>query len=149
MKRHLRLRQLFETKRFNKDSWAIILPVSSGDVVALICEISLLLFDRSEQVSLLFESGQKLIVSKTDGDSRVSGSDADAGPLCMSRRDLESLFCFLLTWYRDGIAEVNHIDIELRADASVGQDCTIVIQSEVSQPPLPGNEAARIVRQMP
>lgn len=149
MKRNLRLQQPFLTHRFDVRSWAVELPITTSDVAPLVCEISLLLFGRSDQLSLLFDKGRKLIVSLVEDSSRIAGSKEGTMSLRLTRRDLEFIICFLLTWYRDGLAETNHIDIDLIGSSSIGEDCTLVLQAENSQPPLPGNEAERIIRKIP
>ena len=149
MKRHLRLRHPFTTQRFDARSWAIELPIAASDVIPLVCEVSLLLLGRSDQLSLLYDNRHKLVVSLCDSLSRVTGSDENPATLSLSRSDLEFVNCFLLTWYRDGVAETNHVDIELAGSSSVGEDCTLVIQAENSRPPLPGDETERILREMP
>ncbi|MCG8648300.1 MAG: hypothetical protein MI861_00620 [Pirellulales bacterium] len=149
MKRHLQLRQSITTQRFNARSWAIEMPVAASDVVPLVCEISLLLCDRSDQLSLLFDKGKKLMVSVAETSLAISGAVNDPLSLSLRRSDAEFLLCFLLTWYRDGVAEANHVDIELVGNQSVGEDCTLVVQAENSRPPIPGDEAERILRKMP
>ena len=148
MRRHLQLRQSFSTRRFDTGAWAIELPIAASEVVPLVCEITLLLYGRSDQLSLLFDRGRKLVVSVCEGKSVVEGSDNSPSSLSLNRSDAEFLLCFLLTWYRDGVAEVNHIDVELVASQSAGKDCTLVVKAETSQPPLPGDEAERILREM-
>jgi len=111
--------------------------------------MSLLLFGRSDQLSLLFDIGNKLIVSVVDSSSEIAGSDETPMSLRLGRRDVEFMMSFLLTWYRDGVAETNHIDIELVGSPLAGEDCTLVIQAENSRPPLSGDEAERLLRDMP
>lgn len=148
MRRHIQLRHAFETCRFDARSWAIELPLVGSEVANLICEITLLLFGRSNQLSLLFAEEKKLLLTVSNGNSTVGGSDSSPSSVSLSRNDLEFVLCYLLTWYRDGTAEVNHIDVELEGIESVGPDCTLVVKAEQSQPPLPGKEAERILRDM-
>lgn len=148
MKRHILLRQSFSTRRFNVQAWAIELPVAASDVIPLVCEISLLLYGRSEQLSLLFDRGRKLVLSVREGESNVTGLDDNPSSLSLNRSDAEFVLSFLLTWYRDGIAEANHVDVELVGSQAAGKDCTLVIMAEKSQPPLSGGEAERILREM-
>ena len=148
MRRHIQLRQSFSTRRFDVGAWAIELPIAASDVVPLVCEITLLLYGRSDQLSLLFDRGRKLVISVCEGKSAVTGSDDNPSSLSLNRSDAEFFLCFLLTWYRDRVAEANHIDVELVGSQSAGKDCTLVIKAEESQPPLSGDEAERILREM-
>lgn len=146
MKRSIRLRHSFSTRRFDVRAWAIDLPIAASDVVPLVCEIAMLLYGRSDQLSLLFDRGRKLVVSI--GESAVIGSNDSVSSVSLARNEVEFILGFLLTWYRDGVAEANHIDVELVGSQSAGRDCTLVITAEESQPPLSGDEAGRILREM-
>ena len=148
MRRHIQLRQSFETCRFDTRSWAIELPIIGSDVAILICEITLLLFGRAKQLSLLFVDEKKLLLTVSNGSSIVDGSNSGPSSLSLSRNDLEFVLCYLLTWYRDGTAEVNHIDVELIGSESIGPDCTLIVKAEQSQPPMPGAEVERMLREM-
>ena len=148
MRRHLQLRNSFETQRFDERSWAVELAIVNSEVSSIICELTLLLYGRSDQLSLLFESKKKIVVSVAQSESAIIGSDDRFSSLSLNRNDAEFLLCFLLTWYRDGVAEVNHIDIELIGSQSDGKDCTLVVKAENSQAPLPGDEAERILREL-
>ncbi|MGL4460997.1 MAG: hypothetical protein ACRDD1_19610 [Planctomycetia bacterium] len=145
MRRHLQLRQAISTIRFDSRSWAIELPVASSEVQVLVCEISLLLFARTKQLAFLFGKKQGLSLALSEGGSTVSGSE-DNALVALSRNALESVLCYLLAWYRDGVAEVTHVDIEVVGSESAGVDCTLVIKADQFQPFLPGDEAERILR---
>lgn len=148
MRRHLQLRQSFETCRFDSESWAIELPIASSEVPILICEITLLLFGRAAQLSLLFPLQKKVLLTVSAGSSTVDGTDVQPISLNLSRIHLEFVLGYLCTWYRDGVAEVNHIDVELKGSEGAGSDCTLVVKADQSQPPLSGEEAERILREM-
>lgn len=148
MKRHIHLRRCFATRRFSAETWAIQLPIAAADVVMLACEISLLLHGRSDQLSILVDRGKKLVLSVHDAESTVTGADGSPSAVRLSRNDTEVVLCYLLDWYRDGFAETKHIDIDLIGDKSMGQDCTLVLEAENPRPPIPGEEAERIIRKM-
>lgn len=148
MKRHLQLRHPFVTQRFDANSWAIRVQIESTAVAPLCCELMMLLFEKAEKLSLLFGHNHKLILAVTSEMSHATGDNEKAIPINLSRIDFEFLLGFLLSWYRDGIAEVNHVDIELRSDNASGNDCTLVIEAEISRPPMPSEEVERILKNM-
>ena len=148
MKRHLQLRRCFSTQRFDARSWAIRVQIESTEVAQLCCELMLLLFEKAEKLSLLFEQNHKLTLAVTSEQSRTTGGNQNTIPVNLSRRDLELLLGFLLTWYRDGVAEVSHIDIELISDNASGKDCTLVVEANSSRPPLPAEEVERMLKNM-
>lgn len=148
MRRHLQLRQAFETLRFDPENWAIELPIVGSEVPILICEITLLLFGRATQLSLLFPGQKKVLLTLSDGSSTVDGNDLQPLSLNLSRNDLEFVLGYLSTWYRDGTAEVNHIDVELKERRDAESDCTLIFKADQSRPHLSGEDAERILREM-
>jgi hypothetical protein len=151
MKRHVRIQQPFTTHRFDVRSWAIELPIAASDVVAIICELSLLLFGRSEQLSVLCGNERKLVISLGNRVSQMPQSVEESAAIAfsLSRNDLEVVTCYLLTWYRDGAAETKHIDIPILSNRAAGEDCTLVIHAAISRAPMTGDDAERMLRHLP
>lgn len=148
MKRHLSWRQAIETKQYNRDEWSIHLSVDSGDVSILCCELSLLLFEKAKSLSLTTESGQKVVLRVATEHSRVVAPNARSFSIELNPQDLENTVSYLLSWYRDGIAEVSHIDIDLAAESDWGANCTVVVQADQSKPPLSQEETTRLLRDL-
>ena len=148
MRRHVQLRQSIETFRFDPRSWAIELPIVGSEVPLLICETTLLLFGRATQLTLLFPDQKKVLLTVSNERSIVEGTVEQPTTIKLSRNDLEFVLAYLITWYRDGAAAVNHIDIDLMGTEAIGTDCTLVVKADQSQPPLTGEEAERILREM-
>lgn len=149
MKRHLQLRYTFNVQRYSTDAWSIGLPIATLEVAPLCCELSLLLLEKVEAISLLFTNGSKLVISITTENSRVTNFETKTISIALCRRDLEMVLCFLLIWYRDSVAEVNHLDIDLVSTTSFGPDCTLIVEAEESRLPLTADEAMKILKEMP
>ena len=146
MNRRLELRQSIETCRFDVINWAVELTVGSSEVTSLICELALLIFGKSRQLTLSSASIDTVVaVSKEK--SSVGVCDASRLLVSMSRNDLEFIVCYLLAWYRDGCAEVDHIDLELSGTEDCGRKCTMVVRAEVSRYPMNGEEAEWMLRE--
>ena len=87
-----------------------------------------------------------------DVDSRLTASDGSIGVwsppkarLTLSRNDLESCVAFALKYYRDGVGEVDHFDLEVR-DAPGGMSVmsvTFVVPG--AKPPLSPEEMQRLL----
>ena len=147
MNRRLELRQSLETCRFDAINWAVELTVRSSEVTSLICELTLLIFGKSNQLTLSSASSDTVLaVSKEK--SSVEVCDTRRFLVSMSRNDLEFIVCYLLAWYRDGFAEVDHIDLELSGTEDCGRNCTLVVRAEASRYPMDGEEAQRMLREL-
>ena len=147
MNRRLELRQSLETCRFDATNWAAELTVRSSEVTSLICELTLLIFGKSNQLTLSSASSDTVLaVSKEK--SSVEVRDTRRFLMSMSRNDLEFIVSYLLAWYRDGFAEVDHIDLELSGAVDCGTNCTLVVRAEVSRYPMNGEEAQRMLREL-
>lgn len=146
MKRHLQLRQSFIADRYDQRSWAIRVPIETAEVPSLCCELVLLLYGKADRLVLKGVHSQKLALTCGGDQSSATGQNPLSIPVNLSRRDLEFLLGFLVTWYRDGMAEVNHVDIQLQGDDVAGEDCMLVVEALSSQPPLTANEIEKLLR---
>jgi hypothetical protein len=106
----------------------------------------LLIFGKSNQLTLSSASSDAVLaVSKEK--SSVEVHDNRRFLMSMSRNDLDFIVCYLLAWYRDGFAEVDHIDLELIGTEDRGRNCTLVVRAEASRYPMNGEEAQRMLRE--
>lgn len=147
MNRRLELRQSLETCRFDATNWAAELTVRSSEVTSLICELTLLIFGKSNQLTLSSASSDTVLAVSKEYSS-VEVRDTRRFLVSMSRNDLEFIVSYLLAWYRDGFAEVNHIDLELSGAEDCGRNCTLVVRAEASRYPMNGEEAQRMLREL-
>ena len=129
MNRGFKLTGSFEIQRYSDRSWSITLPISSVDVTQLCCELSLLLYEEIERLSLLLEDGSKMLLSVSSDMSKVLELDTDQLSIQMDYRDLCYMHVYLLRWYRDSRAEVDHVDIQLDGTSRFGEDCMFVVSS--------------------
>jgi hypothetical protein len=67
---------------------------------------------------------------------------AEQTRIVLTRSDLDYVIHFFLKYYRDGLAEVDHIDLEVLCD-SEGQDSCITLKVSEFMPPLDSDEAER------
>ena len=147
MNRRLELRQSLEICRFDATNWAVELKVRSLEVTSLICELTLLIFGRSHQLTLSFAGSDTIVLGVTAEKSSVEVCGIRRLLVSMNRNDLEFIMCYLITWYRDGFAEVDHIDLELSGTEDCGSDCTLVVKAESWQHIMTGEEAERMLRE--
>ena len=68
----------------------------------------------------------------------------------LSVRDCEAWLAFLLRYCRDGVAVVDHLDLEIaerqhRRAAGVGSKLCVTLQFEAARPPVPSDEARKLL----
>jgi hypothetical protein len=85
---------------------------------------------------------QLLSEPKTGGTVRVSFRP-DLNRVAMTRNNLEYVQHFFLKYYRDGVAEVDHLDLQA-IDAETGdKEVYVTFRAPESKPPVTPEEARR------
>jgi len=114
----------------------------------LVAQLRLL---REELVDkIVWGSGQGTRIRVSfDGSTKLSrgevhNSAIDAS-ICLSKTDLEFAESYSLKYFRDSMAEVNHIDIPLYGSDRGLEVGTLVIKADQSSTPLSPGEAGRIL----
>lgn len=74
------------------------------------------------------------------GTNVVLITDRNSVQLQLSQMTLDYLIHYFLKYYRDGIAEVDHIDIEAEME---GEDAYITFTADAARPPVDASEARR------
>ena len=123
----------------------VVVQVDRLSVGAFALEVSLLLRSMSDE--LLFPcEGDVVIVSlcKDQGLSTMA-QGASQFEVRLLPRDLEFMESYLLKYYRDGRAEVDHIDIDLYAPYSGVEVGTLILRAGDSAPGMTAEEAMRIL----
>lgn len=88
------------------------------------------------------EAQIQLFVAETEARATAALS-GDSLRLGLSRRELEWWIAFFLRYYRDGVAEVDHIDLEASRVDNEAEDVDVVLRVEKFSPPVRGDEARR------
>ena len=65
--------------------------------------------------------------------------------LTLTERDIDCWLTFFLRYCRDGVAEVDHLDLEAESISDDGTQLSIILAVENSQPSIPGDEARRLL----
>ncbi len=111
----------------------------------VVAEILLLLEGLVMELSLRHpQQHPRVRISVGETSARASATVSDDGlHVGVSRTELESWMSFFLRYYRDGVAEVDHLDLE--AHASDGEAKTVYVLLRVGKfgQPLSGDEARR------
>jgi hypothetical protein len=126
----------------------VVIEVAQAEVGALALELTLLLMELTESISISFPEGHVVLMSLQDESeemakrTEVTKINEKRIRFELSRTQAGYLRATLLRAYRDDVAEVNHIHIEgAHLDASF--DLTIFFQT--SRPPMSTLEIERLM----
>jgi hypothetical protein len=119
--------------------------------MAQVClALALLSYDLVSQVVFGCDDRHFLII---EVDGQLSASDGSIGAwsppkarLTLSRNELESWVCFALKYYRDGIGEVDHVDLDVRVAPRGASIMSVTFVVPNAKPPLSPEETERLLR---
>lgn len=146
MKRHVELKNPLLTTCYSDGSSSVGVTIDAVSVQRLCCELMLLLYEKSLQLTLRCGTKSRLVLTVGGANGSIKKSADDLFCVEFSSSQTECLLAFLLNWYRDTIAEVPHLDIELLGDKLLGRDCTLVVKAEESRAPLSPEEVQRLLK---
>ncbi|MGH2768661.1 MAG: hypothetical protein ACRDIF_06880 [Actinomycetota bacterium] len=147
MRRRIELRSPFKVTVYDyRTSWLEV-DVDREELVELLLELTLLLYERSERLRMASRSTSNKVVL-TARFNAIPGrdlSEVSAGfqSIALMRNDLEFFVAFLLEYYRDGFAPVDHIDIDLRGEDD--SDLGLIVTVTDVGPPMRSGETHRIL----
>lgn len=146
MTRTLKIGNAVEHHLYEDGTRGTIFKVDGHLLSAVLIELFLLRESLVERVVLVGEPGTTVSLTAKQGSATSTGSYGRASAeLFLSLRDLELLNSFLLKYYRDGVAEVGHIDIGLFRPGSNIEEGTLVVQAAEAKPGMSSDEARRIL----
>lgn len=119
------------------------LVVEATALQSLIVELLLILRGLADVLRLATDGVEFLIrQSPRDfGEGSISGQHVD---VAMSARQLDAVIEFLLVYFRDGMASVPHLDVEVDATDRAGA-ITFVVEAMLAVPPISGDDARRLL----
>jgi hypothetical protein len=128
------------------DQERLVIVTFSDKAVAQLCLGLSMLWHRLVESVSLQGSGVTLGVGRadSDGDARamVTWKNRRAS-LRLSAKELEYWLCFFLRGVRDGMAEVDHIDVEADSSSSAELPGFFVLKVPNAAPPVSAEEARR------
>lgn len=132
-------------KRYNEESWSLEIEIRPDDVVPLLMEIALIEYDLANLVTIQSKKSSKYVVlSAADNQSQVQYRNGRFH-VALSSNDMGLLAAYILQYYRDHCASVDHIDIELEHDGCLGKDAVLVIRATYFAKTMSANEAKRLL----
>jgi hypothetical protein len=139
-----------EIQRYTEQAWSVDLLIGLADLTTFVLELRLLIDELSDSLSLLSERLSSRVAISVDHAAEATVCQAE-GKNCqvrLSARDAGFLCGFLMKYYRDGMAPVGHVDIDMASDSILGGDATLFVMVEDSLPPMPVNDARRLLKDM-
>lgn len=116
------------------------IPVERSDLESLLLNLSLLSYNLIERL-VLSSSCDSVVIRRASTAKLTSGRGRRE--LELSQRELEFVCSFLLVYYRDEAADVDHIDIEVASEEAESTDITF--QVDRSKPPMTADEARTLL----
>lgn len=144
MIRNLILKKKFDINRYNEQSWSLNIEITKKDLIPLFLELQLLYFSKINILEIRQNSYIKSLLIKKGTEFRsVIDLKEECVYLSFSENDLEIIFSYLLEYYLQGVATVNHIDIEINSISNLGKDCTLIIVANDFLEPMNAEEARK------
>lgn len=132
-------------KRYNEESWSLEIEIRPDGVVPLLMEIALIEHDLAHLVTIQSKKSSKYVVLSTaDNPSHVQYRDGRLH-VSLSSNDMGLLAAYILQYYRDHCAPVDHIDIEVEHGGSLGKDAVLVIRTAHFAKPMSADEAKKLL----
>jgi hypothetical protein len=126
---------------FNDNTWAVELKLDDRLVNILIPELSLLAYDLSPALEILSNNnGEKLFVTISKNSISKFKRDGSINRVTLSINDIETLMAFVLRYFRDGIAAVKHLDIDI-CESNMRANGTFMLTAEKVQKPISATDA--------
>lgn len=126
-------------QQFGDGTRALYVHVASSEVPAVALELALLYCRLSDQLAIGGSGETKVFVDHAS--DTAARFDADTHVATLTTADMEYLLSFLLSYYRDGVASVDHVDISLGGSP----ETTLVLRADEVRPPMPGDEARKLL----
>jgi len=132
-----------EFKRFSQRSWSLVIQLSHGDTADYFMAMQTLLYNLKDDVYLYsVNSPIKLTIGcagiKSSGVEDVSGKEYR---LILGRNEIDFACSFLLNYYVEYQAPVDHIDIDILDYCGLGGDGTLVLKASDFVMPMTSEEA--------
>lgn len=147
MKRFISISGSISFKRYTNESWSLCIEVIQNDIVPLFMEIQLLDFNKVDVVTIKSARTKECIdlsISEKDNESIIDYNESKY-MVKISRSEMGAIAAFILQYYRDSYASVDHLDIETKHNGNLGDDATFVIVANEFAQPMSGEEAKKIL----
>jgi hypothetical protein len=133
---------------FDDRTAGLSVTVHREGLEAVLLELSLLRFELSPGLALSTVGHVcRLVLDESEfGDYRREGSLHRVG---LHRRQIEAIMVYLLTYYRDGVAAVRHVDVDVGTETSeASAPLMLTILVDEAQALMSAEEARRAIESM-
>lgn len=146
MKRYIEINGDIVLNRYNSE-WEFIIEITPKDIVKCFFEIQLLLFKHIESIKLKsLKTNNEVYIenNKADNESKITVVD-NSYKVKLTNNDLEVISSYILKYYRDSYAPVNHIHIDLANNNVLGENGSLTVVASVAAEPISGEEAKKLL----
>jgi hypothetical protein len=126
------------------EQFVLSLTIAPGDILVWGAALSLLFSGLVRKIAAKAAEGSTTLILSA-GDEPITLLDFGRQPVRakLTRTDLETLTAFVLRCYRDGVAEVDHLDFEAEDGCKRTYGCYLTVQFLKVRPPVSEAEARR------
>lgn len=134
-----------EFERYSNESWALVVSFSYGDLANLIISLQILFYDLGDAFVCYTKDGSlSVTVLLTEANvSNIEKISEKKFKVALSRNDAEVWTAFMLKYFRENQASVDHIDIEVETSSNLGSDGTLLLKALEYASPLTAEEAKK------
>lgn len=148
-KRFIEIKGGIYFKTYNSNDWELTLQIKHKDLAAFLLEMLLLEYRHVQELTVQSNASSKKIALTVSENIQVKETHVDKlkdkFKVSLSFNDLQYIASFLLKYYRDTVAPVDHIHIDV--DKSIGLESagTVTISVENSAEPISEDETKKLL----
>ena len=147
MKRYLKIKGETRYNQYDSESWSLDIEIQLEDLVSVLLELQLLEFGHTESCTLNSKDNTITVAFSHVKEKNQSIIERN-GPrfqVGLTKNDIEFISSYLLQYYRDSLAPVDHVDIEVEGLNELARNGTLVIKTSNAIEPMSGDEARKIL----
>ncbi len=146
MNRYLKLKGKIEFHKYDSNSWSVDIEILPMDLVSIYMEIQLISFMYAQSCKLESNNSEIIVLSLyRDNNRSLAKKSGREYNIRLSRNDIDLISSHLLLYYRDSLAAVDHIDVDITGIDKLSQNGTLVIKTPQAFAPMSSKDAKKIL----
>ncbi len=152
IKRFIEIENDIKFRRYNTDTWELLLKINAKDVTKLLLEMHLLEYKRAQILNVKSKTTSRIVVFSVldNPNEKMSIVDEinDKFTVKLSFNNLQYITSFLLQYYRDSYAPADHIHLDVSKKSPIGKSGDLIIEAENAAKPMSGEDLTRLLKDL-
>ncbi len=150
LNRFIKIHGNIEFERYDSNNWEIMIRINRKDLVLVLMELYLLEYKHSQILTVKSYKSSLTLSICVFGDLEeiYVNSINNKYEIRLTQNGLQYIISFLLKYYRDSYAPVDHTHLSISNKSPLGRSGDLTIIAEDSAKPMSGEEAKRILEDM-